>query len=209
MAYCHWNCGDNRRLPDISCAPNNRAGTDHLYRGLGAHDWRNRNCVRNQVASRDQGRMVFDPYGSGIHRLCHTASVESYRWRRRGHLAHRMVCGCPRRSRHLFWLPPPQPADVGSLLRVSYQANGAGLGSFRGVRHALFPCALLFLRDKAGKPAGLLNKIRLGAIDGAITLRRWNMSLLILRVEFEIPRILGRLIVYEENCLYSPPPISQ
>jgi hypothetical protein len=69
--------------------------------------------------------------------------------------------------------------------------------------HALFFCAT------NQEPAGLLKKIRLGSIDGAITLRRSNMSLPILRVEFETPRILGLFIAYEENCLCSPPPISQ
>ena len=46
----------------------------------------------------------------------------------------------------------------------------------------------LFFARQTGEPAGLLKKIRLGAIDGAITLRRSNMSLPILRVEFETPR---------------------
>jgi hypothetical protein len=72
-----------------------------------------------------------------------------------------------------------------------------------------FRRALFFFARQTREPAGLLNKIQLGAIDGAITLRRWNMSLLILRVEFESPRILGLFITYEENCLCSPPPISQ
>jgi hypothetical protein len=72
-----------------------------------------------------------------------------------------------------------------------------------------FRRALFFFARQTREPAGLLNKIQLGAIDGAITLRRWNMSLLILRVEFETPRILGLFITYEENCLCSPPPISQ
>jgi hypothetical protein len=66
-----------------------------------------------------------------------------------------------------------------------------------------------FFARQTREPAGLLKKIRLGAIDGAISLQRWNMSLLILRVEFETPRIPGLLIAYEENCLCSPPPISQ
>jgi hypothetical protein len=66
-----------------------------------------------------------------------------------------------------------------------------------------------FFARQTKAPAGLLKKIQLGAIDGAISLQRWNMSLLILRVEFETPRIPGLLISYEENCLSSPPPISQ
>jgi hypothetical protein len=69
-------------------------------------------------------------------------------------------------------------------------------------------CALFFARQTM-EPAGLLKKIRLGTIDGAITLRRSNMTLPILRAEFETPRIPGLLLAYEENCFCSPPPISQ
>jgi hypothetical protein len=74
--------------------------------------------------------------------------------------------------------------------------------------HFLRPRALFFARQTR-EPAGLLKKIRLGAIDRSITLRRSNMSLPILRVEFEIPRIPGLITTYEETCLCSPPPISQ
>jgi hypothetical protein len=60
----------------------------------------------------------------------------------------------------------------------------------------------LFARQTS-EPAGLLKKIRLGAIDGAITLRRWNMSLPILRVEFLKAAIAGFLTAYEEKDLCS------
>jgi hypothetical protein len=42
-------------------------------------------------------------------------------------------------------------------------------GGFLGMGHALFA-------RQTSEPAGLLKKIRLGAIDGAIILRRRNMS---------------------------------
>jgi hypothetical protein len=143
--------------------------------------------------------MVSDPYGSGINHFRGVASVESYRWRRCCDLAYRMVRGCTRHSCNLFWLPPAQPADVGSLLRISYQANArswAPFGAFLGIRHALSA-------RQTREPAGLLKKIRLGAIDGAITLRRWNMSLPILRLEFLKAAILRFLTAYEEKDLCS------
>jgi hypothetical protein len=58
--------------------------------------------------------------------------------------------------------------------------------------------ALFFLRDKP-RSLGLLKKILLGAIDGAITLRRWNMSPPILRVEFLKVAIPRFLTAYEEK----------
>ncbi|PYK09619.1 MAG: hypothetical protein DME65_11600 [Verrucomicrobia bacterium] len=100
-------------------------------------------------------------------------------------------------------------AVVFGILAIFFGSDDARLGGFpafsslRGhsLRRGLFFCATTRV------PAGLFKKIRLGAIDWAITLRR-NMDC-VLRVEFETPRIPGLLIVYEENCLCSPPPISQ
>jgi hypothetical protein len=43
--------------------PDNGAGAGHLYRGLGAYDWRNGNCAGNQAAPGNQRRMVPHPYG--------------------------------------------------------------------------------------------------------------------------------------------------
>jgi hypothetical protein len=63
-----------------------------------------------------------------------------------------------------------------------------------------FVARAFFARQSRGS-TGLLKKIRLGAIDGAITLRRWNMSLPILRVEFLKPTIAGFSTVYEEKDL--------
>ncbi|PYI48312.1 MAG: hypothetical protein DMF11_03855 [Verrucomicrobia bacterium] len=47
-----------------------------------------------------------------------------------------------------------------------------------------------FFATKAGGN-GLLKKMRPGAIDGAITLRRWNMTIPILRVEFATAKNAG------------------
>src|SRR6266550_7726294 len=59
--------------------------------------------------------MVSNPHGSGIYRLRRTASVESYRWRRRGDLAYRLVRCRTRHSCHLFRLPSENTAAfVGS-----------------------------------------------------------------------------------------------
>src|SRR6266487_1930487 len=178
MAYCHRNCGDNRRTPHISCAPNNRAGPDHLYRGLGADDWRNRDCVRHQAAPGNQRRMVFDPYGSGIHRLCHTASVEPYRRRGRGDLARRMVRGCTRHSCDLLWLP----------------AEGI---------EACVISVFLVCRDTFSDRDTLVSRsfrmIRPAATSATITLRRWNMIPLILRVEFLKAGVPGLLNAYEKS----------
>jgi len=57
----------------------------------------------------------------------------------------------------------------------------------------------VFSARQTREPAGLLKKIRLGAIDGAITLRRWNMSPPILRVEFLKVAIPRFLTAYEEK----------
>jgi hypothetical protein len=47
-----------------------------------------------------------------------------------------------------------------------------------------------FFATKAGGN-GLLKKMRPGAIDGAITLRRWNMTVPILRVELATAKNAG------------------
>ncbi|PYI48941.1 MAG: hypothetical protein DMF10_02855 [Verrucomicrobia bacterium] len=49
--------------------------------------------------------------------------------------------------------------------------------------------AFYFATKAAGN--GLLKKMRPGAIDGAITLRRWNMTIPILRVEFATAKNAG------------------
>jgi hypothetical protein len=48
----------------------------------------------------------------------------------------------------------------------------------------------LFFATKPGG-YGLLKKMRPGAIDGAITLRRWNMTIPILPVELATPKSAG------------------
>jgi CheY-like chemotaxis protein len=116
MASGHRNPGDHRRLAHVPRAPGHRPGTSHLYRGMGAHDRWNRDCVRNQDAPGNQRRMVSDPYGSGINHLRGTASVEPCRWCRRRDLAHRMVRGHTGRSRDLFWFPAAQPACAAGIL---------------------------------------------------------------------------------------------
>src|SRR5881392_1352834 len=101
--------------------------------------------------------MVSNSYGARINRFRGAASVESYRWRGRSDLAHRMVRGRTRHSWHVFWLPTAQPANVGSLLKYLYQAKRAKLGFLRrplGIRHAIFAPRPFFARQTKA-PAGL------------------------------------------------------
>ncbi|PYK11084.1 MAG: hypothetical protein DME61_01710 [Verrucomicrobia bacterium] len=53
----------------------------------------------------------------------------------------------------------------------------------------LFASTLFFATKPGG--GGLLKKIQLSAIDWAITLRRWNMTIPILRVEFATAKNAG------------------
>jgi hypothetical protein len=99
---------------------------------------------------------------------------------------------------------PPAPAAAVSfrrehLLVVVRIEIASDHKAFLGISHALFAPRALFFARQTREPAGLLKKIRLGAIDGAITLRRWNMSLPILRVQFLKAAIAGFLTAYEEK----------
>jgi len=119
----------------------------------------------------------FDPYGSGIDYLCHTVSVESYAGAAAVIWAHRMVRGRTRHSWHFFFGSDCAALrNVGSLLKNTVpakRASWASLGTLLGIRDAHFCAESLFFCATKQEPAGLLKKIRLGATDGAITLRRW------------------------------------
>ena len=68
------------------------------------------------VLSARLGIVLLIRIGVGIYRLRRTASVEPCRGRRRSDLAHRMVRGRTRRSRHLFWLPLAHAACIADIL---------------------------------------------------------------------------------------------
>src|SRR5439155_18704166 len=70
------NSRNYHRIPHIPCTRDNGAGASHLYRSLGAYDWRNRNRGGNQAAPGNQRRMVPDLDGPGFNCLCDTTFME-------------------------------------------------------------------------------------------------------------------------------------
>jgi hypothetical protein len=76
----------------------------------------------------------------------------------------------------IFALPREPASSPAALFCSSHSRN--------------FFASALFPATKSGGN-GLLKKMRLSAIDGAITLRRWNMTIPILRVEFATAKNAG------------------
>jgi hypothetical protein len=77
--------------------------------------------------------------------------------------------------------PSQQNASLLLLLLVSQRTHAAGY--FVPTYSRNFFDQRAFFATKPGG-GGLLKKMRLSAIDWAITLRRWNMTIPILHVEF-------------------------
>src|SRR4029077_3252742 len=214
----HRYHGNYHRIPNVPCSPNNRAGADHLYRGLAAEDGRDGDCAGDQAATGNQRGMVSDSYGPAFNCLRDHALVEPAPRRTRSCVAHWVLCDCVWNPRDHSGLPLAQLTDITcalvsrKLVRPLSLASGLKLGTkeyeedrqtawrwvgLRGSRgRDVFPSHLdrssgkmRFLRYQMHLQLFCWKKMRLGVLDWAITLRLWSMDRLMFCVGFAAAKI--------------------
>jgi hypothetical protein len=129
--------------------------------------------------------MVSHPNGPGFDHFCRSALVEPDRWCGDTNLDYRLVRSNNRRSGDHFWFSLTQLTEIGNPLisgkrLESHHSNGRAVfravEAYRAVRKLFARLNLL--------TAGLLKKMRPEAINWPITLRRWNMTVPISRLDF-------------------------
>src|SRR5262249_32159216 len=127
--------------------------------------------------------MVPDSYGDCVNHLRDHASLEPASRCTRSGVAYRVLCNRVWSFGDCFWLSLEELACLGDRIvhRDSFQKGGLGgkLGLFAIYDHCF--AVRFFATKRVG--AGLLKEIRLNTIDRPITVRRWNMSIPISRLE--------------------------